>query len=195
MTGLEPLVREYIEAQTDYKKNKILRKILDLYNHATIRFCNRYRSLEEPEVIKQHVHIGIMLALEKFNMDFDNLDAFIFYHIQREIRQFIVQHVYRDKRAGIEISIEELEYHLTDKKILSEDAIVTKIDIENAVRKLSLTNRIIVTLWLSGYSLNDMKSYLSKIEDKISVKGSSIYYYFNDLKHILKGYLDDYSYA
>lgn len=195
MVGLDFVVRAYLEAQSDLKRNSILQKIFELFTPITIKFCNRYRHIEESEVITQHVHIGISLALRKLDFGSENAGAIIYRHIQRELHQFIVLPFYRDKnRDGEKVPLENVEYKLTTKKVISEDDIITKLDIENAIKKLPEDKRLLVRLWLSGYNLHEIQNDVVGA-DVISSNRKSVYYHFSNTKSMLRENLVGYACA
>jgi RNA polymerase sigma factor (sigma-70 family) len=196
MNTLEVLAKAYDDEPLPRKKDRILLQIFNAYQPLILKLCKQYSGIDEPEVIAQHIHLAIALALNN-RKKFYNVKAAIFSHVRREMVENIIRPHYRLKTSvGKDIALSDcvfkLESYLQDIKDESGDAIeksIMQIDLDTAMQKLPSKEYEILKLWLQGYSLKEIKAFM----DITSVLyARSIYYHFKQARKRLIKLLPEY---
>lgn len=192
MTVLEKLVRTYISEQSKMGKDRALKDILNFYAPYISLLCSRYRGIEEREVIQQHVHIGIFMALKDFDMDFENIYSTFTTHIMNEVYSNVVRQYYSKKRYNpYNIEIDIVSRYLESEECV-EDEVILKVDVENAIKQLPAGKRWIVNMWMLGYTLNSIKNNFSSMMEG---NAESIFYDFKMTLPVLRQQLAGYACA
>jgi len=199
---LEQLSKLYKQETNIRKKDKIIQQVFDIYWPLSKKLCKKFRKLFEPDVVMQHIHIGIFKGLGEWDVDKGlKIETFIFKSIQIEISDYLLRplnakaNIYKYTIDNIvEDNNENTIYDIIDVHEDSkerEDRFIVKIDVDNAVKRLPAKERKIIELWLKGFTLREIHAYLSFTS---SLHESIIFFYFKKAKIILQRFLSGYEY-
>lgn len=199
MDNLEMLAEAYDRETLNSKKNKILVQIFYAYQPLILKLCKQYRKVEEPEVITQHIRLAIALALTN-RKKFNNVQAAIFSHIRREMVENIIRPYYRVKTSvGKDINFSDCNWK--EEKLIHEiedisgdmiEQSIIKADIDKAMNKLPSKDYEMIKLWLQGYSLREIKAFMSVTSE---LYAHSIYYRCREAQKRLINLLPGYAYG
>jgi len=197
MGSLEILAEAYDKESLNRKKDKILVQIFNAYQPLILKLCKKYRGIEEPDVIAQHIHLAIALALNN-RKNFNSVRTAIFLSIKSElidnvIRPYNRPSTSRGKDVTLSDCLKENEKYLQEIKDENGDAIeksLMKIDLDTAMHKLPSKEYEIVKLWLQGYSFKEIKAFMDITSE---LYARSTYYHFKKAQKRLIRLLPEYA--
>lgn len=196
MFCVETLSEAYYEETISRKKDRILQQIFDLYQPLIRKLCQKYRAIEEPEVIMQHIYLGIAVGLEK-RVQGETVSKAIAKHVHREILDQVVRPFNRQKTShGKDVVITDCPQEnaglYRDTREDVEETVIMHMDMERAINNLPSKERKVMQLWLSGFTAKEIRAYLRVTS---SIHTSIFYYYFKKARALLALELPAYRHA